>query len=187
MQEANDIMGMLTSDFAYYYGEDFKIGEDILTLFMDNVVKKAALDFFNNQDYNSEYMALLKNTLKDTEDWKFISDSMISNLVTLSEPFVEFLIDNLGMPESEFDRYINIAQEKINEMTRAFKEIGSVESEKSFSVREYETCEAVLELLDQAKKEKMYERMSEIDANIEKTLRKITEEKMQQWEQQYNR
>lgn len=186
MQEANDIMGMLTSDFAYYYGEDLKIGEDILTLFMDNVVEKTALDFFKNEDYDSEYMNLLKNMLKDSENWKFISDSMIGNLVTLSAPFIEFLVDNLGMPESEINRYLTIAQEKKDEISRTFKEMGSVEAEEAFSIREYETCEDVLELLNQVKKEKMYEKMSEVDANIDRILRENREKKMQQLEQEYN-
>ena len=75
----------------------------------------------------------------------------------------------------------------MDEFDRILKKLSSddVEAYEGFSIQEYETCEAILELFKQVKEEKMYERMSEINDNIEKILRSNLETKMQQYEQ-YN-
>ncbi len=184
IKESNDFGEPLVSDFAQYYMEDIKAGKAILSLFISKVVEKASLDFFRNEDYHAESMTIIKNLLKNNDNWKLISDSTISKLLTLSVPFVEFLIDDLGMPESEFNRYINIAQEKMDEFNRIFKKLSSGETDESFSIREYETCGAVLELFDQAKKEKMYKKIPKIHEQIDQILRENTQKKLERHEQQ---
>lgn len=186
IEESNDFVEHLVSDFAQYYMEDTKAGEAILSLFVSKAVEKTAIDFFRNEDYHAESMTIVKNLLKNNDNWKLISDSTISKLVTLSVPFVEFLIDDLGMPESEFNRYINLTQKRIDEFDRIFEKLTSGETDESFSIREYETCESVLELLDQSKKEKVYEKASKVNANIEQILRDNTEAKIKEINQKYN-
>ena len=161
---------------------------------IDTALETALTDYVQNRNLNSATMAAIPLFLKGSDDtaWKSIDDSTIKQIVNTSinqirdTSFIEFLI-NQDMPEREFERYINFAQERMDEFDRILKKLSSddVEAYEGFSIQEYETCEAILELFKQVKEEKMYERMPEINDNIEKILRSNLETKMQQYEQ-YN-
>ncbi|MBO4707247.1 MAG: hypothetical protein J5594_01645 [Elusimicrobiaceae bacterium] len=162
---------------------------------VDDALETALTDYVQNRDLKSSTMTAIPLLLNKSDDtvWKSINDSTVKKIVNTSinqlrdTSFIEFLI-NQDMPESEFDRYIHFAQERMDKFDRIFKKLSSDDGEsyEGFSMQEYETCEAILELFDQVKEEKMYEKASKVNANIEKILRDNTETKMQEINQKYS-
>ncbi|MBO4707246.1 MAG: hypothetical protein J5594_01640 [Elusimicrobiaceae bacterium] len=139
--------------------------------------------FYNSLDFKKFEFLLNKRNI-----WGKISDSAIELFISWiciddlkDTSFIEFLI-NSGMPESEYDRYIKKTKEIMADL-----EYTTTPYVKSYEKileqnRKYEIAKQILALFEKAKIAK-YQKVNE---NIGQILSGITEEKMQQWEQQYN-
>ena len=144
----------------HFFMEKYRTTEAMLSLLLTKAVMKTS------QDFNTESKEILKNILKDIDEgeWKLINKNSVVNT---SVPFIKFLI-SLGMPKSEFDEYHNAAK---HEMDR-YESLGSVQG--------YERCRSIFDFFEEMKQEEMLRKAAEVHENIGETLRKITEEKMQQ-------
>ena len=169
-EKKNEVSRELGSDHDFFLAEKYRTTESMLSLLLTKAIIKTSQDFSDGHETKS--MTILKNILKDIDesDWALIDKTSVVNT---NVPFIKFLI-NLGMPESEIEEYHIAAK---NEMDRY---------ESSGNVYSYERCRDVFEFFEEMKEEEMQKQASEIYNNIEKTLRKISEEKMRQYEQQYN-
>ncbi len=154
----------------YFFMETYRTAEAMLSLLLTRAIMKTSQDF--SEDNYTESMTILKNILKniDESDWKLINKNSVVNT---SVPFVKFLI-SLGMPENEIDGYHIAAKEEMNRC------------ESTANLQGYERCRSISDFFEEIKQEEMLRKATEIHNNIGELLRKNAEEKMQQWEQQYN-